>query len=132
MANLPVVPPPPEPSPVEAGHIEQALASSQTAMDAIGTVTDIATYTLTILGFFIAVLALWGVGALVKAARGAAKQIANARWNDYIASEEFNALVNSRIDEAVRAQRLDTISRKLEELARDETRDAPPFEEKEG
>jgi uncharacterized membrane protein YhiD involved in acid resistance len=132
MAKPPAVRPGIEPSPAEAQHIEQALASSQTAMDAIGTVTDIATYTLTILGVFIGILALWGVGALVKAARGAAKQIANARWNDYIASEEFNALVNSRIDEAVRAQRLDTISRKLEELARDETRDAPPFEEKEG
>lgn len=99
-------------------------------MDAIGTVTDVATYTLTILGVLIAILAIWGVGALVKAARGAAKQIANERWNSYIKSDEFNALVNSRIDEAVKAQRLDTISRKLEELARDEDKDDPPFEEK--
>ncbi len=99
-------------------------------MDAIGTVVDISTYTLTVLGVLIAILAIWGVGALVRTARAQAKQIANKRWDSYIESDEFKALVKSRIDEAVKSQKLDAITRKLDELVRDEEEDEPPFDEK--
>ena len=94
----------PAPSPVEQDHITQALEASQSAMDAIGTVTDIATYTLTILGVFIAILALWGVVAIINAARAAAKQIANERFDAYIGSEDFSNFVKNRIDTAVEAK----------------------------
>jgi hypothetical protein len=94
----------PAPTPIEQDHIKQALEASQSAMDAIGTVTDIATYTLTILGVFIAILALWGVVAIINAARATAKQIANDRFDDYIESKEFSDFVKSRIDTAVEAK----------------------------
>lgn len=127
-----VAPPPvivPEPTEVEQSHVQEALEASQASMDAIGTVTDIASYTLTILGVFIAILALWGVGMIVKAARDSAKQIADNRLDDYIGSEEFGELLRSRIDKAVKAEKLDAISRKLDELTR-EDEDESPFAEK--
>ncbi|WP_298467196.1 hypothetical protein [uncultured Erythrobacter sp.] len=138
MAESPIVQPTPttvpslapEPSEVEQEHIDRAIEASQTAMDAIGTVVDISTYTLTVLGVLIAILAIWGVGALVRTARAQAKQIANKRWDSYIESDEFKALVKSRIDEAVKSQKLDAITRKLDELVRDEEEDEPPFDEK--
>ena len=120
----------PEPTAVEQSHIEQALDASQSAMDAIGTVTDIASYTLTILGVFIAILALWGVGMIIKAARDTAKQIANERLNDYIDSDEFAALIQQRVDEGVRAHWQNRAMQMLEELTRKEGEE-PPFKEKE-
>lgn len=119
----------PEPTTVEQSHVEQALNASQSAMDAIGTVTDIATYTLTILGVFIAILALWGVGMIIKAARDTAKQIANERLNAYIESEEFQALIQQRVDEGVRAHWQNRAMQMLEELTRNEGEE-PPFKEK--
>ena len=128
-APIPIPTLTPEPSELEQSHVEDAIEASQTAMDAIGTVTDVASYTLTILGVFIAILALWGVGMIVKAARDSAKQIANKRLDDYIEGDEFKALLNSRVDEAVRRERLDAIARKLDELSR-EAEDEAPFAEK--
>lgn len=95
--------------PVEQEHIKQALEASQTAMEAISTVTAISTYTLTILGVIIAILALWGVNALVKAARAAAKQIANSRLDSYIKSDEFNELVKLKIEKSVQEKWLNTV-----------------------
>ena len=94
---------------IEQAHVKQALEASQTAMDAISTVTAVSTYTLTILGVMIAILALWGVGALVKAARAAAKQIANSRLDSYIQSDEFNDLVKLKIEKSVQEKWLNTV-----------------------
>jgi hypothetical protein len=107
-APLPVVVPTAVP-PIEQEHVKKALEASQTAMDAISTVTAISTYTLTILGVIIAILALWGVGALVRAARSAAKQIANARFNAYIESDEFKEMVKVRIEKSVQDRWQNTI-----------------------
>lgn len=51
---------PHKPSALEADHIKQALEASQTAMDAIGTVTTVASWALTIMGLFIAIVAFFG------------------------------------------------------------------------
>jgi hypothetical protein len=107
-APLPVIVPTAVP-PIEQEHVKKALEASQTAMDAISTVTAISTYTLTILGVIIAILALWGVGALVRAARSAAKQIANARFNAYIDSDEFKEMVKVRIEKSVQDRWQNTI-----------------------
>lgn len=106
------------PSQAEQAHIQQALDASQTAMDAIGTVTNIASFTLTILGVIIAIVALWGVALIVRGAREAAKQIANERLDGYIQGEDFRALVVEGIDAAVKAKWQDGLIRRLEEAVR--------------
>ena len=98
-------------------------------MDAIGTVTDIATLTLTILGVLLAVLAIWGVGMIIKAARDSAKQIANSRFDDYIKSEVFRALVKERVDKAIKANWQNEFMKKIEEAVRGED-DPDPFPKK--
>ena len=89
------------PSPTEQQHISEALQASQTAMDAIGTIIDVATLSLTIIGIFIGLLALFGVMAIVRQAKAQAKQIANKAVTDYIETDVFKALVNSGIDKSV-------------------------------
>lgn len=131
MPNHAPTAPPHLPSSVEQEHIKQALEASQTAMDSIGTVTDIASYTLTILGVFIAILALWGVVMIIKAARGAAKQIANSRLDAYIASNEFRDLMVARVDASIKAERQDLLLKRLEEVVRGAD-DPTPFPTKEG
>jgi hypothetical protein len=116
---MPVQPTPHNaPSPVEQEHIKEALGAAQSAMDAIGTVTDIASYTLTILGVFIAILALWGVAMIIKAARDAAERIANNRMDDYIAGDDFQALVKERVDKAIAATWQDVQLQRLTETGK--------------
>jgi len=83
------------------------------------------------LAIAIGVIALWGWKTLKDEAGEKAKQIANDRWDAYIKSDEFAALVKNRIDTAVRSEKLDLIMQKLDEIPRD-AGDAPPFKEKGG
>ena len=87
-------------------------------MDAIGTVTDFASYTLTVLGLVIALVALLGVVTIYRGARVTAKQIANQRLDSYIDSEGFRTLIAERIDAAVKANWQDGLIRRLEEAVR--------------
>lgn len=73
-------------------------------MDAIGTVTNLASYTLATLGVIIAVLALWGIKELVDKAKDAAERIANNRFDSYVRSQEFQLTLQDRIDKAVEAR----------------------------
>jgi hypothetical protein len=91
-------------SPIEQDHINRALESSQTSMDAIGTITDVASYTLTLLGVLIALLAIWGIKEIWERAEKAAERIANKRLASYIASPEFYDFVKNRIDKSVEAR----------------------------
>ena len=86
---------------------------------------------MTILGVFIAILALWGVAMIIKAARGAAKQIANSRLDDYMASKEFRDLMVARVDASIKAERQDLLLKRLEEVVRGAD-DPTPFPTKEG
>lgn len=89
---------------IEQSHIDRALAASQASMDAIGTVTNVASYTLTFLGVLIAVLAIWGIKEIRERAESAAERIANERLATYITSKEFSAFVKNRIDKAVESR----------------------------
>lgn len=97
----PLVPLHTVPSPIEQEHIHQALDASQTAMSAIQTVTSVASWTLTIIGIAIALLALWGVTAIIMQARKSAERIANERFDAYIKSDEFKEMVKERISKSV-------------------------------
>ena len=125
------LPPTHNPDALESEHIEQALNASQTAMDAIGTITDIATYTLTTLGVIIATLALWGAVQLVRQARYAAKQIANARLTTYMASDEFQAKLKDLVSASVlELWQNNEVPGRLAEAER-EPNDPSPFPEEE-
>ena len=111
----------------EEEHIQKALEASQTAMEAIGTVTDLATYTLTILGIIIALVAIFGGAAILRAARATAKQIANKRFDSYMQSPEFKEMVKVRVERSIdeRWQRIEAT--RLEEEVRDPA-DPQPFD----
>lgn len=102
-------PAPAPPSQLEQEHVQQALEASQTAMDAIGTVTNLATYTLTILGIILGLVAIVGGVAIWRAARATAKQIANKRFDTYIMTDEFKELVRVKIEQSVQDRWQDTV-----------------------
>ena len=126
-----LVPPPHAvPTPVEQNHFQEALGASQIAIDSVGAITSIASYTLTILGVFIALLALWGVAMIVKAARDAAKQIANSRFNDYIQTDEFKGLVEDRIAKSIKERWQNTVVVSMLQEEKPEANDPSPFPKK--
>lgn len=91
-------------------------------MDAIGTVTNLATYTLTILGIVIALIALFGFTAMYRKVQLIAKQIANKRFNDYIETDEFKGLLKVAVEQAF----LERTALRLQEEVRDPA-DQPAF-----
>lgn len=119
------------PNATEQEHIKQALDASQTAIDAIGTVLTVSTWALGIIGFVVAVIALWGWSTLKEGAREKAKQIANERLDSYMASDEFKALMQARVDVAVKAKWQESLLKRLEEAVRTAD-DEAPFPAKEG
>lgn len=118
---------------LEQEHIDRALAASQTAMDAIGTVVDIATYTLTFLGVLIAILAIWGIKEIWERAERAAERIANKRLAAYIQSQEFSDFVKNRIDKGVEARwqetQIDSMEQEKATASEGEQPFPPPPEE---
>lgn len=105
-----------EPSAVEQAHIDQALAASQTAIDAISTVVSVSTWALAIIGIGIAVIAWWGWSTLKAAARETAKKIANERFDSYIKTETFLEMVKERIDKSVQERWQNTkVAERIEE-----------------
>lgn len=105
-----------EPSAVEKAHIDQALAASQTAIDAISTVVSVSTWALAIIGIGIAVIAWWGWSTLKAAAREKAAEIVNVRFDDYIRSETFLEMVKERIDKSVQERWQNTkVAERIEE-----------------
>lgn len=131
MPQPPVPTPLHTPSPIEQEHIKQALDASQTAIDAIGTVLTVSTWALGIIGFAVALIALWGWSTLKEGAREKAKQIANERLDSYMASDEFKALMQARVDVAVKAKWQESLLKHLEEAVR-AADDEAPFPNKEG
>lgn len=110
----------------EAEHIKRALEAAQTAMDAIQTVTNVASYTLTAIGIVIGLVAIFGGVAIWLGAKAAAKQIANKRFDDYMQGDEFKELVKVRVEQAVdRHWQESAGARLVEERAPD---DPQPFE----
>lgn len=118
------------PSTIEQEHIKQALDASQTAIDAIGTVLTVSTWALGIIGFAVALIALWGWSTLKEGAREKAKQIANERLDSYMASDEFKELMQARVDVAVKAKWQESLLKRLEEAVR-AADDETPFPNKE-
>lgn len=89
------------PTPVEQEHIRQALEASQTSMDAIQTLLSLSQWVLTVFAVLIAILALWGLRAVIWGSAKAAKQIANSRFDAYMETKEFRDLVEERLDKAL-------------------------------
>jgi|TARA_R110002049_G_scaffold149648_3_gene312700 hypothetical protein len=116
------------PTPVEQNHIDQALQASQTAMDAIGTITSVSSWALGLLALFIGILALWGYGAIKRAAVEEAKQIANKGLKDYIETDEFKNLVKVRIEKSIEAKWQNTHVIKIDEAVKSPG-DVSPFPE---
>lgn len=119
------------PSAAEQEHIKQALDASQTAIDAISTVLSVSTWALGIIGIGVAVIAFWGWSTLKDAAREKAKQIANERLESYMESDDFRALMQSRIDLAVKANWQESLLKRLQEVVRSSD-DEAAFPLKEG
>ena len=116
------------PSPVEQAHIVEALAASQTAMDAISTLLGISQWVLSILALVVGFIAIFGWGVIRNAVLNLAKQIANKRMDAYIKSEEFSDLLSVKIDEAVIRREQDRTAQRLAEEPRTPG-EAPAFEE---
>ena len=119
------------PSAIEQEHVKQALEASQTAIDAIGTVLTVSTWALAIIGVAVAFIALWGWSTLKEGANEKAKQIANERLDSYMMSDEFKALMQTRVDVAVKAKWQESLLKRLEEAVRTAD-DEAPFPAKEG
>jgi len=98
-----------EPSAIEKAHIDQALAASQTAIDAISAVVSVSTWALGLIGIAIAIIALWGWSTLKAAARETAEEIANKRFDSYIKTETFLEMVKERIERSVQERWQNTI-----------------------
>jgi hypothetical protein len=111
----------------EAEHIERALGASETAMQAIDTVTNLATYTLTILGIIIGLVAIVGGVAIWRTAKATAKQIANERFDTYIETDEFKELVKVRIERSINERWQQNAGARLAEEQRDPA-DPQPFD----
>jgi hypothetical protein len=94
------------PTPVEQEHIRQALEASQTSMDAIQTLLSLSQWVLAVL---IAILALWGLRAVIWGSAKTAKQIANSRFDAYMETKEFRDLVEERLDKALDRRFQDTV-----------------------
>lgn len=117
-----------EPSAVEKAHIDQALAASQTAIDAISTVVSVSTWALAIIGIGIAIIAWWGWSTLKAAARETAEKIAIRRFDSYIKTDAFLELVKDRIERSVqeRWQNTVVVSRLAEDVK--SPNDPSPFQ----
>lgn len=76
----------------------------QQAMSAVSTVMATANVTLVVLAVAIAIFALVGWGVIGKMAKRNAERIANRRFNEYIDTEKFAKIMQSRIDAAVASQ----------------------------
>jgi hypothetical protein len=111
----------------EEEHIKRALEASQTAMDAIGTVTNLATYTLTILGIIIGLVALVGGYAIYRSAKAQAERIANERFDVYIKTDNFKELVKVKIERSINERWQESEGSRLEEEIRDPA-DPQPFD----
>lgn len=73
------------------------------AFDAIENVTNLATYTLTVLGILIALIAVFGWWEMrrhsASTAESVAKRVANKRLDDYLKSEEIGDRVLAAVQE---------------------------------
>lgn len=90
------------PTAIEDAHIQQALDASQTAINAIGAVSSIASLALTVLGIGVAVIAIWGWVTITRGAKAAAVSIANKRLDAYILSPEFSDLVRLKVELSIK------------------------------
>lgn len=125
-AAVPLVGSAPEPSALEQAHIDRALNASETAISAIDTLLNISMWTLGILAILLAVIGIVGWSVIRSACLAKLEQIANARWGEYIASDEFKALMETRIDKAVKSRWQDSQVQGLEEAVREQG-DPSPF-----
>jgi hypothetical protein len=88
---------------------DKAVETSQIAMDAISTILAFSSYTLGLLGLFIAGIALFGYILIKQAATNEAAKIADAKLDVYIKSEDFKKILLERIDRSVESRWQNTI-----------------------
>lgn len=83
---------------------ERAVQLSDRAFQAIDSVTNAANFWLTVLSIGLAVLGLFGLGAIFVGSRRAAIQIADKRIRSYLNSAEGQQFVKQAIETEVRSQ----------------------------
>lgn len=71
------------------------------ATSAIGTVTSVATYSLGVLSFIIALVSLVSVFVLYKGCVKACKMMAAKKLNDYLQTDTFASLLDERIAQGI-------------------------------
>lgn len=91
-------------------ELKDALLNEQTrvveiadqAVSAIGILLSLSTWVIGILGFIIALLAIFGYTFIATSAKKAAQKVATSGFDSYIKSQEFEARVESAVRDEVR------------------------------
>lgn len=90
-------------------EIKTALLADQVAAQkayelstsAIGTVSSVASWTITALGVLVAIIAIFGWAVIAKASKAAAKKVAHDNVHAYLKSDEFIRLLDDKVEKAL-------------------------------